>query len=353
MLGFCKDPEPQVLSTDRSSTLPLPTPSQPRCPRATESLLASWTRRPWAGPPGNPADSLRAGGILASHGTDPRRDEQAWPRAALPGHPGLSVGAPAGPLVHAPGCPRRGGMVATAEVPGAPGAAAVLTRPLLQVLRPTTTLPAARPRRSWRPPAAAPTSPRCPRRPVRPRESLLSCRAAAGGGRAPHVAVPLLNLLERCLASPPLPQKLPFGGPRSCRRGPREEKASHCQIDEARGGGPRGDQGGQPGAPRGRAAARPGPQDPPGPHRCPDGRPGHRFGPLAAPPHWGSLPCEAPGLLPLPVRPGAGGAPGEPAPRPRAAEFQGRAGHLAKGGLVGTRCQGPNSPASLPVPGDS
>lgn len=284
------------------------------------------------------------GSFLQPRDGDPRRDEQAWPRPHF-----LGTRASAWGHRPVPSSTRRaargvgdGGAVATAEVPGAAVRPAVLTPPLLQVRRLTTTLPAARPRRSWRLPAAVPTSPRCPRR-LRPSEALVSRRrpAAAGGGRSPHVAVPLLNLPERCLASPVLPQKPPFWGPRSPRRSPRKEKGSHCQVEEAGDGGP-GDSLvlHEAGRPPGQA------------HRIPRGltdvqTAGQATGSgrwLPLPPGITALRSPGPPASSSPCPPWRGGAPGEPGPRPRAAETSGTRGHLAKGGLACMRYQGPNLP---------
>jgi len=85
----------------------------------------------------------------------------------------------------------------------------------------------------------------------------------------------------------------------------------------------------------GRAATWPGPPQPPGPHRCTDSGPGRRFGALAPFSLLWITALQSPGppagSSPCPL--GVGGAP---------TRLQGPIGNLAKGGLVCTRCRGPN-----------
>lgn len=145
-----------------------PPPSRPRCPSHPDRVPAHLrTHRVWALPPGNPRDSLRSGAAFSSHGTEthggmsrPRPGRTSW--APRPQHGG--TGRSPRPRAGLPAVWVMGAQWPRPRSQGQPVRPAVLT-PLLQVLRLTTTSPAARPRRSWRLPAAVPTSPRCPRRP--------------------------------------------------------------------------------------------------------------------------------------------------------------------------------------------
>lgn len=118
---------------------------------------------------------------------------------------GLSVGASAGSPRPCTGL--RGGTAATAMVMGAAGATTPLrSHPplLLQGLRLMTTLPDAQLRRSWRPPAGVPTSPHCPKRPPGAQRGGAVPQGSGWWGLPPSHSS-LLNLPERCLASPSTP----------------------------------------------------------------------------------------------------------------------------------------------------
>lgn len=200
---------------------------------------------------------------------------------------GLSVGASAGSPRPCTGL--RGGTAATAMVMGAAGATTPLrSHPplLLQGLRLMTTLPDAQLRRSWRPPAGVPTSPHCPKRPPGAQRGGAVPQGSGWWGLPPSHSS-LLNLPERCLASPspPTPGNSPFSVP-SPVRGARARRGFHCHVEDAGGGGP----GGQPGASRRRGCRPARPIKTPGPHKSTDSGQAAGLGRLLASPLWITAP---------------------------------------------------------------
>lgn len=148
------------LQMHRARVLPLPTPDVPACPPS------HWRQSPcW--PPG--VIIKARGRLLLLWGPDPQVGRAGL--AAPPHFPhtrGLGVGASAWsarPCARLSAVWVRGGSAAMAPVTGAASASVPLPScpPVLQGPRRTTTLRDARLRRSWRPLADVPTSPRCPR----------------------------------------------------------------------------------------------------------------------------------------------------------------------------------------------